>query len=120
MSWKKTKIFGKLMKFFSTLFNLKKSLMLVDLVFNETHLQSPDFVEDDIYTERTKDNIYVYIMSICQIIYYILHARKKKTPFHMMTAHAIYDKCKSRVLTTTFDHIGVCINYRQVQKAKTD
>ena len=26
--------------------------MLADQVFNETHLQSPDFLEDDIETER--------------------------------------------------------------------
>ena len=42
------------MTFFSTLFNIKKSLMLADPVFNETHLQSPDFVEDDIDTDNIK------------------------------------------------------------------
>ena len=38
----------------------------------------------------------------------------------MMTVHAIYDKCKSRELIASFNHIGVCVSYRQVQKAKTD
>ena len=37
-----------------------------------------------------------------------------------MTAHAVYDKCKSRELITTFNHIGVCVSYRQVQKTKSD
>ena len=45
------------MTFFSTLFNIKMSLMLADPVFNETHLQSPDFVEDDIDTKRKKIRI---------------------------------------------------------------
>ena len=45
------------MTFFSTLFNMKKSLMLADPVFNETHLQSPDFVENDIHSERKNENI---------------------------------------------------------------
>ena len=40
------------MTFFSTLFNIKKSLMLANPVFNENHLQSPNFVEDNINTER--------------------------------------------------------------------
>ena len=95
--------------------------MLADPVFNETHLQVPDFVEDDIDTERKNENImFTKLMSLYQIIYYILYAEKKKIPLHMMTAHAICDKCKSRKPVTTFNHIGVCVSYRQVQKAKDD
>ena len=56
-SWKKTKISDKLMTFFSTLFIIKMSLILSVPVFNETHLQSPDFVEDDKDTERKNGNI---------------------------------------------------------------
>ena len=37
-----------------------------------------------------------------------------------MTAHAIYEKCNSRELITTFNHIGVCDSDRQVQKARSD
>ena len=93
-SWQKQKLF-------SNLINIQKSLILADSVFNETHLQLPDFVEDDIDTDRKNENIkFTKQTSLYQIIYYILHARKKKTPFHMMTAHAIYDKCKSRELVT--------------------
>ena len=40
------------MTFFYTLFNTKMSVMLVDPVFNETHLHLPDFVEDDTDTKR--------------------------------------------------------------------
>ena len=109
------------MTFFSTLFNIKKSQMLDDPVFNETHLQSPDFVENDIDTEIKNENIkFTKFISLCQIIFYILHAKKKKTPLHMMTAHDIYDKCKSKELITTFNHIGICVSYRQVQKAKSN
>ena len=38
----------------------------------------------------------------------------------MMTADTIYDKCKSKELISTFNHIGVSVSYRQVQKAKSD
>ena len=61
--------------------------------FNENHLQSPGFVEDDIDTERKNENIkFTKLISLFQIIYYILHAGKKTTPFLMMIAHSIYDK----------------------------
>ena len=38
-------------------------------------------------------------MSLYQIIYIILHTKKKKTPLHMMTAYTIYDKCERRELS---------------------
>ena len=92
-SWQKQKLF-------SNLFNIQKSLILADSVFNKTHLQLPDFV-DDIDNDRKNENIkFTKHTSLYQIIYYILHAGKKKTPLHMTTAHAIYDKCKGRELIT--------------------
>ena len=116
-SWKKKKISDKFMTFSSTLFNIKKSLMLADPVFNETHLQSPGFVEDDIDTKRKNENIkFTKLISIYQIIFYILHPSKKKTPLHMMTVHAIYNKCKSRELIASFNHIGVCVSYTDAMR----
>ena len=89
------------MTFFYTLFNTKMSVMLVDPVFNETHLHLPDFVEDDTDTKRENENIkFTKQTSLHQIIYYILQAGKNKTPLHMMTAHAFYDKYNSRDLIT--------------------
>ena len=38
-------------------------------------------------------------MSLYQIIYFILHTKKKKTPLHVMTAYTIYDKCERRELS---------------------
>ena len=52
------------MTFFSTLFNIKKSLMLANPVFNETHLQSPDFAEDDIDTEKWEYKVYQIYISL--------------------------------------------------------
>ena len=54
------------MAFFSTLFTMKTSLMLADPIFNETHLQSPDFVGDDIDIERKNENIkFTKLMPLC-------------------------------------------------------
>ena len=113
------------MTFFSTLFNIKMSLMLAVPVFNETHFQSPDFVEDGTDTERKNGNIKCSkLISLYQLIFYILHAGINKTPFQMVTVHAIYGKRKSRELIRTqgdhFYHIGVFVSYRQNQKAKSN
>ena len=95
-SWKKTKISDKFIAFFSPLLNIKKSLMLADPVSNETHLLLPDFVKDDIDTERKNENIkFTKLMSLYQIILHILEAGKKKTHHHMITAHAIYGRCRA-------------------------
>ena len=119
-SWKKAKLSDKLMTFFSTSFKMKKLLMLTDPIFNETHLQSPDFIDDDIDTETKNENIkFIELFFLYQIVYYILHAGKRKTRPHMNTAHTIYGKCKSNWLITTFNHIEVCVRYMQVQKAKS-
>ena len=56
-SWKKAEVSDKLMTLFSTSFKMKKLLMLTDPIFNETHLQSPDFIDDDIDTETKNENI---------------------------------------------------------------
>ena len=78
-------------------------LTLVDTVFNENHLRSTDFVEYDIDAERKNEKIKVTkLMSLYQIIYYILHAGKKETFLHMMTTHDIYEKCKSIIILEHF------------------
>ena len=38
----------------------------------------------------------------------------------MITVHAVYDKYKRKELITTFNHIGVRVSSRQVQKAESD
>ena len=57
MLYWKNHIFDRFMTFFSILYTMKTSLMLADPIFNETHLQSPDFVGDDIDIERKNEKI---------------------------------------------------------------
>ena len=35
-----------------------------------------------------------------------------------MASHDIYDKCESKKLIPMFNHLGMCISYRQVHKAR--
>ena len=95
--------------------------MLDDPVFNETHLQSPDFVEDDIDTEIKKWEYKVYQTYISlpdNFLYSSCQEKENSSPYD--DCHDIYDKCKSKELITTFNHIVICVSYRQVQKAKSD
>ena len=72
------------MTFFSTLFNIKKSLMLADPVFNETHLQVPDFVEDDIDTERKKweHNVYqIYVFIPDNLLHSLCWEKENSSPY---------------------------------------
>ena len=97
--------------------------MLAHPVFNETHLKLPNFVVDDIDNGRKNENIktkFTKHMSLYQRIYYILHGGKKKTLLHMMTAHAIYDKCKSRELITILIILKNVLATGKLKKAKID
>ena len=40
----------------------------------------------------------------------------KKTPFHVCTAQAIHETCKSKTLITSLNHIGLCISYESLQR----
>ena len=58
-------------------------------------------------------------MSIYQTMYYVMHNGNNKTPLHMMTAHNVYDTCKSRELITSLNSIGVSVSYNEVRKARS-
>ena len=52
------------------------------------------------------------------MMFYNVHNRRKKTPLHLMAAHNVCNKCKSRELITTLNRIGVCVSYNEVQRCR--
>ena len=48
----------------------------------------------------------------------IMHSGREKTPLHLMTAHHVYDKCKSKELLTTLNRVEVSVSYNEVQQAR--
>lgn len=70
-------------------------------------LMSLSMVPED--TKKKSDTLF-------QIIYYIFHNGLKKTPFHVCTAQAIHETCKSKTLITSLNHIGLCISYESLQR----
>ena len=51
-------------------------------------------------------------------MYYSVHNGRCRTPLHLMAAHTISDKCKSRELITSLNRTGVCIRYNEIQRER--
>ena len=62
------------------------------------------------------------IHSMFQMMYYILHNGRKRTPLHIMNSEAIYDhdQCKSASLITSYNHLGMCISYNKLMRFQSD
>ena len=71
-------------------------------------------LDDDKNVSQTFD-IPLKIKSLFQLIYYSFHNGKKKTPLHIMNSSALYEKCKSRELLTSFNRLGLCTSYKETK-----
>ena len=71
-------------------------------------------LDDDKNVWQTFD-IPLKIKSLFQLIYYNIHNGKKKTPLHIMNSKAIYQKCKSRELLTSFNLLGLCTSRKETK-----
>ena len=60
------------------------------------------------------------IKSVIQTIFYVLNQGKQKTPFHIMNANAIYEKCKSRELITSFNLVGISVSYKGIRQHRSN
>ena len=68
--------------------------------------------------QDTEGNKLLRINDLLQIIYYILN-RSKRTPLQILIGFAIYNTCKSRLLITSLNHLGLCISYDELQHIRT-
>ena len=60
------------------------------------------------------------IKSVIHIIFYVLNQGKQKTPFHIMNANTIYEKCKSRELTKSFNRVGISVSYKDIHQHRSN
>ena len=56
--------------------------------------------------------------SLFQCMFYMANNGRKKVPMHVMLAHAIYDKSKSRELITSCNNLGFCVSYPELLKLR--
>ena len=110
------------MTFFTTLFNVKQTNLL-------TSYKSTEVIDDDISDDSEDiDNVYdtrsgfrriTRLKSAYQCMYYAVHNGRRKTPLHLMTAHAVCDVCKGRELITALNRIGTCVSYNEIKRARS-
>ena len=66
--------------------------------------------ESEVNESVTEDRKITKLKALYQIMYYSIHNGRRRTAVHLVAAHNIYDKCKSRNLITSLNRIGVCIS----------
>ncbi len=59
-------------------------------------------------------------LSLYQILYFLLHNGRRRTPLHMMGAEAIHSACKSKTLITSFNHFGLTMSYDELMRYHND
>lgn len=111
-AWNDLEIPDPLLKFFSILFN-----------YSEEDIQScknsePTNSNYHNMKNKQKQNDIIRIKSLYQIMYFILHSGRKKTPLHLLTGIAIHSTCKSASLITSFNKIGLCVSYDDIRRVR--
>ena len=120
-SWEKIVLPPSVCAFFSALFNINQTKLMSHnsgehcCVYDEDDNTNEGDNERDCMSERVR---VTKMKSLYQMMFYNVHNGRKKTPLHLMAAHNVYDKCKSRELITTLNRIGVCVSYNEIQRSR--
>ena len=116
-SWRETKIPSSLVTFFSALFNISSTKLMKSETSPEIDndvLDNPED-EDEDNTEISDSLLMTKAKSLFQILHYHVSGGRQKTPVHVMNAHAIYERCRSRELITSFNRQSTCISYKSMK-----
>ena len=95
--------------FFSALFD-------IDIKCND--IDSEDQLEN---TEMNSETAKLKkILSVYQIIFYILNNGRKRTPLHMMNSESIYNACRSKTVISSLNRFGLAISYDEILRYHSD
>ena len=114
-SLEKIKMHGQVMNFMSVLFNFNSN--------NCTRKNEDDDQEDDEIWDHNPEvpvSKQRKMMSLYQIIHFIIHNGRKMTPLHILNAEAIHQTCRSTALITSFNHFSLCTSYDKLQRYHND
>ena len=59
------------------------------------------------------------ILSVFQILYYIMFNGRKKTPLQTLLGQTVHDVCKSKTLISRLNHLGISVSYDEVFRHQT-
>ena len=111
-SWKDMVLPARLVAFYSVLYNVKQIKLLAETT---TNCHDSSEVKSEVNESVTEGREITKVKALYQIMYYNIHNGRRRTPLHLMAAHNIYEKCKTRELE---DRIGVCISYNEIQRER--
>lgn len=123
MAWKNVSIPDPLLSFFATLFGFDKA------DYQDVSMQKGEGNEEDHDTAQKvggnsggksglSTSKCMRIQALFQIMYYNLHYGKKRTPMHIMNSQVIHETCKSATLIKSFNRLGLCSSYDEVQRVQ--
>ena len=80
---------------------------------------------DDFSDNTHEDNIgqkikRLQILSVFQILYYIMFNGRKKTQSQTLLDQTVHDVCKSKTLISSLNHLRISVSYDEVLRHQTN
>ena len=60
------------------------------------------------------------MVALYQILVFIIHNGRRRTPLHILNAEAIHNTCRSRTLISSLNHFGLSISYDELLRYHND
>jgi len=60
------------------------------------------------------------LKSVFQVLYFMVHNGRRRTPLHLMCGEGIHAACKSKTLITSLNHLGISVNYDEILRYRND
>ena len=114
-AWERIKFPEPVMKFMSTLFNFNP-----DQFYEKGEDEDLEGDELECRNPKVSDSKRRKVIALYQIIYFIIHNGRKKTPLHILNAEAIHQTCRSKTLITSFNHFGLSTSYDDLLRYHND
>ena len=145
-SWERTRMPDSMLTFFSALYNIPKHKLFrskakefSDMInvgeeyesgFDKEHDENDgtDYrnspVQEEPVEKKEHDTWVSNIQStrlhcLFQIMHYNLTGGKQKVPMHMMLAHNVYARDRSKIILTIFNRAMVCAGYKTIRKSRS-
>ncbi len=115
--WNSIKIPEPMLTFFAALCNFAPSQFhCMDPVDsdsecdNDCEEETNNEINSSILSESKKRKI----IALYQIMYFIVHNGKRRTPLHILNAESIHHACRNSVLISSFHYFGLALGYDEL------
>ena len=122
-SWDNMNIPDELLTFLCVLLNYNRNDLQCSVGSNNN---SPLIDDDDTSDEETSSNGMAHspklrkLKSVFQVLYFMVHNGRHRTPLRLMCAEGIHSTCKSKTLITSLNHLGISVIYDEILRYQND